>query len=129
MIFLKNILEALNLRARFLVDWTSQIIAAVTTHIILYFSYFTCRYPTRSFISHLFLDMNTSVLVVLILVTHLTFITSDRSDEFQKYFKDDQNSKVRSMRVDDIPGKCESKEKCEVISGVNVCRTVSTCTK
>ena len=76
--------------------------------------------------------MNTSVLVVLILVTHLTFITSDRSDEFQKYFKDDQNSKVfriRPMRVDDIPGKCESKEKCEVISGVNVCSTVSTCTK
>ena len=73
--------------------------------------------------------MNTSVLVVLILVTHLTFITSDRSDEFQKYFKDDQNSKVRSMRVDDIPGKCESTEKCEVISGVNVCSTVSTCTK
>ena len=85
--------------------------------------------PVSYFISQFSLDMNASVLLVLILVTHLTFITSDSSDELHKYFKDDEHQEVRPMRVDDTPGKCESRETCRIINGVNVCSTVSTCTK
>ena len=38
--------EALNLRAPFLVECTSQIMATVKKHSIFLFFYFTCQYPT-----------------------------------------------------------------------------------